>query len=196
MPWEESIWWRPKSKPQFKDGNIMSKLLLGSGGTVHQARAVLRAVSIYFVCTYVCTCRYNNTLGYRYECRAADPLGCQSTFPCWNNLVGQMITGNTPSDFFVFFLKIALRAWPIGSKSGRPLPQTESDSFKFSPRITCMMILLFLGGPWGSFQGSIKPWLWNMRNRPSWTDWYTPFQKPGESIGMRERGWSLDFRIL
>lgn len=174
----------------------MSKLLLGSGGDSSPSPS--RAVSIYFVCTYMYVRTYN-TLGYRYECRAAGPLGCQSTLPCWNNLVGQKITGNTPSDFFRFFLKIALRAWPIGSESGRPLPQTESDSFEllfFFPRITCMISLsLFSWSPLGSFQGSIKPWLWNIWNRSLELIDTLRFENPAWASGWESEGevWISEF---
>lgn len=90
---------------------------------------------------------------------------------------------------------------PSDQKAADPLPQTESDSFElifFFPRITCMILLLLfslVGLPLGSFQGSIKPWLWNIWNRPLELIDTLRFENPAWASGWESEGevWISEF---
>lgn len=98
----------------------MSKLL-------HQARAVQSRFTLYvlYICKYVQYFRLQVRMQGRWSAGLFSlPYHAETTW------LGRRLLETRQAIFFVFFLKIALRAWAHRIRKQNPLPQTESNSFE------------------------------------------------------------------
>lgn len=151
--------------------------------------------SLDLLCMYICT--YVSMYGYvqyfRLQVRmqgrwSALPYHAETTW------LGRRLLETRQAIFFVFFFG------PIGSESGRPLAPNRVwfiwVIFFFSKNNMYDIIITISLVASGLLSRVYQTVVMKYMKSTSWTDWYTPFRKPGVSIGMRERGWSMDFRIL
>lgn len=176
------IWGRPK----FKDGNKMSKLLLGSGGTVHQARAVHSRFTLY-VHVHV------QYLGYRNKCRAAGPLDLNMLKqPGW----AEDYRKHGERFFFSFFLRLPCVRGPSDQKAADPCPKPSLIRLNYLFSRNNMYDIIISWSVLGLLSRVYQTVVMK-HMKSTFLNWLIhSVSKSGVSIGMRERGRGLDCRIL